>query len=175
MKIYLAGASAEREPVEADAARLEAAGYTITEPWWRRIHEARSLGYATDADVPNAYMAESAARNEAGIRVAQAVLFRAASVDPKRAFTAGAAYELALAKAEAKWRAQQRSFLTNARWDARTHQLMLEVTRGALAPLPIVIYGDAKRFIGIWEPPVPQLVGDLDGALKILDLARRSA
>jgi hypothetical protein len=67
VRVYLAGSSAELERVLAAAVVLRDLGHEITEPWWLRILEAKRRGWATDADVPPAFMRESAERNFAGI------------------------------------------------------------------------------------------------------------
>lgn len=63
MKLYLAGPSKELDRVRAACALIEAAGHDITEMWWLRIEEAKRRGWATDAEVPEKFMRESAERN----------------------------------------------------------------------------------------------------------------
>lgn len=67
LRIYLAGPSAELARVRAVADALSADGHVITEPWWERVADAQARGWATDRDVPLAYLAESWRRNRAGI------------------------------------------------------------------------------------------------------------
>lgn len=63
MKLYLAGPSKELDRVRAACALIEAAGHDITEMWRLRIEEAKHRGWATDADVPERFMRDSAERN----------------------------------------------------------------------------------------------------------------
>jgi hypothetical protein len=176
MRIYLGGASAERELIIADAQQLERAGHTITAPWWTRVHEARALGYASDADVPDEYTAESAEQHENGICDAEAVVFRASSIEPRRAFTAGAAYELAFAKLVSRWRDIQRKGVKRRLAYDDLFSMVAKTALAACAPLPILIYGDPKRFIGIWTKPQPVLCADLEQVIGYLvEHARRVA
>lgn len=146
-KLYLAGASAELELVEAAAVELEASGlFEIVEPWWERIRFVRSRGCTSDADVPDPYMAESARRNEFAISEAEVCVFRCGKA---KAFSGGAGYELGLAKALR----EQRDFL---------------VEGAPLAHTPrIYVVGDHRRFVGIWEPPRPILVATLEEMIAL--------
>ena len=93
MNVYLGGPSAELDQVRADAAELEAAGHVITERWWLRVEEAAALGWATDADVPDWYMRESAERNRRGIIAADLTIVRCRAAG---GISSGAAYEIGL-------------------------------------------------------------------------------
>lgn len=89
--LYLGGPSAELARVEYAASYLRAAGWRITEPWWERVREAALMGFATDAEVPDGFMAESARRNELGIRRADRLIFLCKTGG---GLSAGCAYEL---------------------------------------------------------------------------------
>lgn len=135
---YLAGASAEVERVEAAAEELEAAGFEMTEPWWERIREVRSQGLHCDADFPDRYMAESARRNENGLRVAEVIVFLCKL---EGGFSGGMGYELGLAKKL-----------------VQTRTVMRLQGAEAAEPPRVYVVGNHRRFVGIWEAPQPILV-----------------
>lgn len=93
MRIYLAGPSAEIERVKEAARAIEEHGHTITERWWERVEEAARNGWATDDVVPDAFMDESAKRNERGIDRARAMIVLCLSAG---GLSSGASGELGL-------------------------------------------------------------------------------
>lgn len=96
MNIYLGGPSDEFEQVLSDARAVEMAGHVITERWWERVEYARGAWPGGDAAVPPAYMEESAARNDRGMRKADRVILRCRAAG---GLSGGVAYELGFAKA----------------------------------------------------------------------------
>lgn len=95
MKFYLAGPSAELDRVRAAAEAIDRAGHVITEPWWERSEEARRNGWTSDADVPEAFMRESAERNERGMDLAQATIALCRS---EGGLSVGTSYEVGFSK-----------------------------------------------------------------------------
>ena len=148
-RIYLGGPSAETDLVIADAETLELAGHTITEKWWLRVHEAKSRGFATDAEVPDEYMAESAERNEEGLLFADAIILRMRARPADRGRiggpSSGLAYELGWIKGVSIGR--------------------LAGSPARLVP-PVFLVGDPLRFIGIWTWPKPIIVSSIADVLR---------
>lgn len=66
MRIYLAGPANDLARVYAAVAVIEAAGHSITEPWWQRVEYAGAR-WGADSSVPAYYMAESAERDLDGV------------------------------------------------------------------------------------------------------------
>lgn len=149
-RIYFGGPSAEIELVIADAEKLVAAGHSITEPWWDRIHEAKALGYAHDAEVPDDYMAESAERNEEGLLVADAIVFRMRTRPADRGRIGGPSGGLAY---EFGW---IKGYYAGCAF------------RGGDRPNPIYIIGEPLRFIGIWTEPKPIVVSSIEDVIARL-------
>jgi hypothetical protein len=162
MKIYLGGPSAERELVIIDAEKLEAAGHTITEPWWKRVHEAKSMGYASDADVSDEYMAESVRRNEYGLLAADVVVLRMRTKpDVSRhnrigGPSGGLAYELGWIKGLERAREGAYGAVGDVSYTSR----------------PIYVIGETCRFIGIWTEPKPIVVSSIDDVIRALGVGR---